>query len=144
MLKTRPFSTATCHVIAQGRAVLIRIHLKTDDPAAVHVDDHPMNHRDDFVAGQRILPRLQRRMIDSRVDQVHFADVPLILLKRRNFFGIGRPQEDGPFAACPSGVVGGIAEILHAVGGQRRLGTRGDVAHPEIPVADERGLRPVR
>ena len=38
----------------------------------------------------------------------------------------------------PAGVVGGVAESLHAIGGELRFLSRGDVAHPQVVVADER------
>ena len=53
--------------------------------------------------------------------QVHFADAALILLEGGDALGIGRPQHDGPVAAGPAGIVGGVAEILDAVGGERGL-----------------------
>ncbi len=83
-------------------------------------------------------------MADARVDQIHLADVALVLLKRRDFLRVRRPHEDWPIAASPSGVVGGIAEILHAVLRQLRLLAGCDIAHPEVPVANERGLLLVR
>ena len=90
------------------------------------------------VAGQRILPGLQRRMADRRVDEVHLADAALILLERRDLLRVGRPEEDRAVAARPAGVVGRVAEVLDAVLGQLRLPAGRDVADPEIPVADER------
>ena len=49
------------------------------------------------------------------VHQIHLADAALVLLKGRDLFRIGRPEQDRPVAVRPAGVVGGVAEILHAV-----------------------------
>src|SRR5207302_6222659 len=42
-------------------------------------------------------------------------------------------------ALGPPGIVGRVSEVLDAVGRQRRFVAARDVAHPQIPVADERG-----
>src|ERR1019366_1743641 len=75
--------------------------------------------------------------------QVHFAHAALILLEGGDALGIGRPQDDGPKASGPTGVVGGVAEVLDAVGGERLLPIGGGVAHPQIGIADEGGVLPV-
>src|SRR5262245_24393177 len=82
-------------------------------------------------------------MANFGIDQVHLADLTLVLLEGRDLLRVGRPHEDRTVAAGPAGVVGGVAEILDAVGGQRRLAAGRSVAHPEIPVADERYALPV-
>src|SRR5687768_9403635 len=97
-----------------------------------------MQHRDDPVAGKRAFPRLEHLLTDLRLDEVHVADVSLILLLRRDLPRIGRPEQDRAIAAHPTGVVGGVAEILHAIGGELPLLAGRDVPHPEVPVADER------
>src|SRR2546422_4811943 len=124
--------------------MLVGLHLQARDAAAVHVDDDALDHRDDLVAGQRILPRLQRRMADLRVDEVHLADVALVLLEGRDLFRVRRPDENRAIAFRPAGVVGGVAEVLHAVGRERGFLAAGDVADPQIPVANERGALAVR
>src|SRR5690606_14066441 len=50
---------------------------------------------------------------------------------------------DRAVAPGPAGVVGGVAEVLDAVGGELRLLARLDVPHPEVVVTDERGALPV-
>src|ERR1019366_2399422 len=72
--------------------------------------------------------------------QVHFAHAALILLEGGDALGIGRPQDDGPKASGPTGVVGGVAEVLDAVGGERLLPVGGGVAHPQVGIADEGGV----
>jgi hypothetical protein len=49
--------------------MLVGLHLEAHDPAAVDVDDDAVDHGDDFVAGQRVLPRLQRRVTHLRVHE---------------------------------------------------------------------------
>src|SRR5262249_39346140 len=61
-----------------------------------------------------------------------------ILLERGDLLRVGRPDEDCTIALGPAGVVGGVAEVLYAVGRERRLLAARDVAHVEIPVANER------
>ena len=142
-LHVRPLSTPARHVVAQRGTVLIGIHLERHETPAVDLDHDTVNHGDDFVAGQRVLPRLERRMPDPGVDQIHLADVALILLKRGDLLRIRRPRDDRAIAACPSGIVGGVAEVLHAIGGERRFPARRDIAHPQVPVADEHRFRAV-
>ena len=77
-------------------------------------------------------------MTDLRVDEIHLADVALILLERRDLLRVGRPDENRAIAVRPAGVVRGVAEVLHAIAGELRLAARCDVAHPQIPIADER------
>ena len=78
-------------------------------------------------------------MSGAGVDEVHLADAALVLLEGRDLLRVGRPDEDRAVAPRPAGVVGGVAEVLHAVGGELRFPARRDVAHPEVLVADERG-----
>ena len=99
-----------------------------------------LDRGDHFVAGQRVLPRLQRGVPHLGFHQVHFAHAALILLEGGDALGIGRPQHDGPVAAGPARIVGGVAEVLDAVGGERCLLIGGGVAHPQVRVADEGGV----
>ena len=110
------------------------------DLAGVDVDDDAMQHRDDRVAGQRILPCLERRMSDLGLDEEHVADLALVLLRRGDLLRVGRPEQHRAIAARPTGVVGGVAEILHAVRRELAFLAARDIANPEIPVANERGL----
>ena len=123
--------------------MLIGRHLEADDLGRVDVDDHPLEHGDVLVAGQRVLPRLERRVTDLRPHEVHVADFPLVLLKGCDLFRVGRPDQDGPVALRPAGVVGGVAEVLHAVSGQRPFRAGRDVADPEVPVLDVRRTRAI-
>src|SRR6185503_16828323 len=79
-----------------------------------------------------------------RLDQEHVADFPFVLLLRRDLFRVRRPEQNRAFAARPAGIVRRVAEIFLAVFGELTLLTARDVANPEVPVANERGLRPVR
>src|SRR6185503_2456524 len=82
-------------------------------------------------------------MSDCRADEVHLADVALVLLLRGDLPRVGRPRHDRAVAGAPAGVVGGVAEVLHAVGGERLLLPALHVADPEVPVADEDAARAV-
>ena len=84
------------------------------------------------VAGQRVLPGVERRMRRDGVDQVHLAGLALVLAEGRDLLRVGRPGHDRPIAEAPAGVVGGVAVVLHAVGrellvraGRRRPAPRG-------------------
>jgi hypothetical protein len=141
-LHVAPLAAAR-HVVAQGRAMLIGRQLQTHDLAAVHVDDDAVDHCHRGVAGQGVLPGLQRRVSDRRVHQVHLADAALILLERGDLPRVGRPAKNRAVAARPARVVGGVAEVLDAVFGERRFAAGGDIADPEIPVANESHAFPV-
>ncbi len=78
-------------------------------------------------------------MSHGGVDQVHFADLALVLLERRDLLRVRRPQKDRAITVRPSGVVGGVAVVLRAVGGELRLLAAGDFAHPQVVVTDESG-----
>src|SRR5512138_2290155 len=139
-LDVRPIAAATRDVIAQRRAVLIGRHLQPNDTrrGATEVDDHTLDHRDNAVAGQWVLPGAKLGVANLRRDEIHVADAPLVLLKCRDLPGIRGPHENGAIAVRPTGVVGGIAEVLDAVVRELCLMTGRDIAHPEIPVANER------
>jgi hypothetical protein len=79
-------------VVAERRAVLIRTFLQPCDFAGVRVDDDAMDHRHVFVARERILPRLEPRMADLGADEVHLADLALVLLEGRDLLRVGRPD----------------------------------------------------
>ena len=98
-----------------------------------------MNHRHDAVARQRILPCAELGVSDLGLHEIHLADVALILLERGQLLGVGRPGKNRAIGVHPAGVVGGVAEVFHAIGGDLRLLIGHDIAHPEVPVADERG-----
>ena len=66
--------------------MLIRFELKPDDAGRIDLDNHTLNRGHFFIAGQRILPGLKLRMPNPGIDQIHFADSALVLLKRRNLF----------------------------------------------------------
>ncbi len=78
-------------------------------------------------------------MADFGFDEVHVAVVALILLEGGDLFGIGGPEDDGAVAVDPSGVVGGVAKIFYAVVGELGFLAGGEVADPEVPVANEDG-----
>jgi len=126
-------------MIAERSPMLIGRHLQADDARTIHIDDHALNHRDDIVARQRILPRLKHRMPYFGLNQVHVAHVALVLLEGGNVFRIGRPDEDGAVTVRPSGVVGSVAEVFHPIGGELRLFAAGNIANPKVPIADECG-----
>ena len=137
-LHVDPFAVAQ-HVVADRRAVLIRTHLQAHGRRRVDIDDHALDHRDVGITGQRVLPGQQRRMADGGVDEIHLAGLALILLEGGDLLRVGRPRQHRPIAEAPAGVVGGVAVVLHAVGGQLFFGSGGQLADPEVPVTDECG-----
>ncbi len=134
-----PGHVVQAEVVAERGAVIVGLHLEADRRAGVDVDDDALEHRHDLVARQRVLPRLEHGVPDLRLDEVHVADLALVLLEGGDLLRVGRPEHDGAVASRPAGVVGGVAEVLHAVGGQRLLLARRHVADPEVPVLDEHG-----
>ncbi len=145
-LDVREAGAAAGDVVADRRAVLVRRHAQADDAAArggVEVDDHALDHRHHAIAGQRVLPRVESRVTDRRVHDVHLAHVALVLLERGDLAGIRRPQHDRAVAARPAGVVRRVAVVLHAVGRELRVLAGREVAHPQVPVADEGGAAAV-
>ncbi len=130
-------------VVAEHGAVVVGRHLEAHDGAAVGVDHDPVQQRHRLVTGQRILPRLEHRVAGRGLDQVHLADLAFVLLERGHLLRIRRPQDDRARRRPPAGVVGGVAEVGHAVGRERTLDLRGQVAHPQVPVLDEDRARAV-
>ena len=82
-------------------------------------------------------------MTDDGVDEVHLADAARVVPEGRDLLRVRRPDDDGRVAARPAGVVGGVGEVLDAVGRELRLAAGRDVAHPEVVVAHERRARAV-
>ena len=95
-LNVGPFAAAAGDVVAEGGAVLIRRHLDAHDLRAVDINNDALNHGHVRVAGEGIFPGFEFRMPDLGVDQIHFADLALVLLKGRDLFGIGRPGRGSP------------------------------------------------
>src|SRR5262249_45452138 len=126
------------NVVAERRAVKVGWHLESHDRAGHGIDDDTMKCRNNGITRQRVLPGLEFRMADSRIDEIHLPDVAFVLLERRNLSRVGRPADNGPVASRPAGVVGRVTEILDAVLRQLHLVIRRNVTHPQIPIANER------
>ena len=137
-LHISPFASAR-QIVTQSRAMLVGRHLQPDHFGGIHIDDHTLDRGDDMVARQRVFPGAQGRMAHLGLHQVHFTHAPLVLLKGCDLARIGRPQHNRAVAARPAGIVGGISEVFHAVGGQLRLFIGGHVAHPKIVIANQHG-----
>ena len=112
-------------------------HLQANNFRRVRFDDDAVN-RDDRIARQRIFPFFEFRCADVRRNEIHIADVALVLLKSGDLFRIGRPAKNRAVAVRPARVVGRVAEIFHAVGRQMRFFSGRNIAHPQIPIADKR------
>ncbi len=117
--------------------MLVGAHLQPHDLGTVDVDDHALDGRHDRVAGQGVFPGLQDGMADPGLDQVHLPHSALVLLEGGDLLRIGRPQQDRAVAAGPAGVVGGVAEVLDAVGRQGLLRACPRLLQPEVVVLDE-------
>ncbi len=103
-----------------------------------------MNAEDDTVLRERVFPRLKRGVPDPSGYEVHLANASRVMLKCGELIRSRCPQHDRGIAFDPTCVVGGIAEIRHAIRGQLRLDSRLDITDPEVVLPDERGLAPVR
>src|ERR1700722_6211243 len=79
-------------------------------------------------------------MTDFGIDQIHFADLALVLLKGRDFLGIGGPHYDRTIARGPSGVVGGVAIIFDSVESELGFLVGASVANPQIVVVNVCGV----
>ena len=137
-LNIGPARAAAGDVVAQGRAMLIGRHFQPHQFARGHIDDDALDHGDVLVAHQRILPGLQRWVAIGDRHEIHLAGFALVLLECGDLGGVRRPQQDGGVGVLPAGVVGGVAVVLDAIGGELSLRAGGQVAHPKIPVADKR------
>src|SRR5216684_4587841 len=82
-------------------------------------------------------------MADLGADQVHLTDTALVLLEGCDLFRIGGPQHHRTIAVGPAGVVGGVAEVLHAISRKLSLTAGVRITHPQIEIADEDGAFPV-
>src|SRR5207245_8135477 len=67
----------------------------------------------------------------------------LVLLERRDLLRVGGPEEDRAVTVGPSGVVGGVAEVLDPVGGELGLLPRRQIADPQVVTANEGRQLPV-
>ena len=137
-LHVGPLAAAARDVVAQRGAVLVGRHLEADRPSPASTS---MTTRwiiaTMSVARQRILPRLQLGMADVVSTRYISPTLRWSCWKVAIFLESGDQTRIGAVALRPAGVVGGVAEVLDAVGRQLRLLAGRDVAHPEIPVANE-------
>src|SRR5438876_12012377 len=117
----------------------IRRHLEPHDARYIDIDDHALDLENVHVASEGIFPCLKVGMSDSGTHEIHLADTPGVMLKRRDLLRIRRPQEHRTIALRPTGIVGGVTKILHAILGQLCLLTGGGISYPKVVVADERG-----
>ena len=137
---------AAVDVVTDGGSVLVRGHVEAHHPGslrAIHVDDHPVDAENHRVLGQGVFPRLQLRVAHLRGDQIHHSHAPPVVLEGGDLFRVGGPEEHGAVALGPPGVVGGVPEVLDAVGGELGLSSRRYLPDPEIVVPDEGGLGPI-
>ena len=105
----------------------------------VDVDDDALDHGYVFVADEGVLPGLECGW--PLVTGTRYISPSCAGPAGRWRFSWSRAtRRDGAVASLPSGVVGGVAEVLYAVGGELSLFAGGDVAYPEVLVADECGL----
>ena len=128
---------AALDVITYGRTVSVRRHLQTSDAGAIDINDDPFDHEDLVVSRQGVLPGFELWMPHSGIHQIHLAGAAAVVLKRCDLFRIGGPEQNRPIALDPTGIVGGVAEVLDATGCELRLLPAGDLPNPEVVVADE-------
>ncbi len=62
------------------------------------------------------------------------------MLEGGDLLRVGRPEQNRPVTLGPSGVVGGVSEVLDTIGGDLGLFSILGVADPEVVVTDEGGL----
>jgi hypothetical protein len=119
--------------------VLIRRHLQADGLRRVarEVDDHALDQGHVLVADEGVLPLLDLGRADVGRDQGHGAGLALVLLEGGDLLAIRRPHQHGLVGVLPAGVVGGIAVVGLAVEGQLDFLAGRDIAHPQVPAADE-------
>ena len=143
-LHVGPFVAAAGDVVAERRAMLIRRHLEADDLLRHRVDDDAVEHGDRRVTRQRIFPGLQssdgRRRCPRGTSRRRCADPAE---RWRSFSSRATTRRIGRVAPGPAGVVRGVAEVLDPVGRQRGFVVGALLADPQVPVADEGGLRAV-
>ena len=76
-------------------------------------------------------------MAHLRVHEVHLTHAALVLLIGCDLLRIGGPQQNRAVAFRPAGVVRGVAEVLHTVGGELGFRARCHFPHPEVVIADK-------
>ena len=134
-------------VVAQHGAVEVGRHLEARHRLGVHINDHSAHHAHELVARQRHLPLREGGVAHLVAHHIEVAELAVVLLLGGDLLAVGRPLEDGAVAVHPARVVGGVAEVLDAVGGELRFGARagaGDVANPEVESSNEGGALSVR
>ena len=124
-------------VVAQAGQALLRRQLQAHRLARGHVDHHRLDHEYVLVAGQRVFPLVEHRVAHFGAHRVHVAHLALVLLVGGDLLRVRRPVQHRAVGVDPAGVVGGVAEVPGAVGGELGLLAGGHVAHPQVPVADE-------
>src|ERR1700737_2833907 len=92
-LNIGPLCSPAGDMVAQTRGVLVGSHPQPDHSRTVRIDDDSLDSGYYVVARERVLPCLESRMAHLGLDQVHFAHPPLVLLKGRDFFGIGSTHQ---------------------------------------------------
>ncbi len=126
-------------IVGARGAVLVRRHLQADGlrRGAREVDHHALDHGDVLVAHERILPLLDLRRTHVGRNQGHGAGLALVLLEGGDLLPVRRPHQDRAVVVHPAGVVGGVAVIRLGVEGQRGFLAAGQVAQPQVAIADE-------
>ena len=133
-----PFVVLRRNIILDRSSMIIRRHLEADHTRSINLDNDPMDHCHHAVARKGILPCLKHGMVHLCFDEIHLADVSLILLLCRDLPGIGRPEKNRPFTFSPSCVIGRVSEILNAIRGKLTFFFCRYVSDPKVPIADER------
>ena len=90
MVRTFPVPRSAIFAVADRGAMKIRAVLEADHRAGFQVDDDAVNHRDRRVAGERRFPLAKHRVpaVHRRLHEVHVADLPLVLLLRRDLLAV--------------------------------------------------------
>src|SRR5215475_13305190 len=83
-------------------------------------------------------------MADLRRYEVHIPRSSRIVLEGGDLFRVRRPDKDWPIAFSPTRVIGGVAEVRNAVGGELLLLAGCGVPDPQVVVADKRGPLSIR
>ncbi len=134
-----PLQVVHGDVVAEHRPVEVGGHLEAGDRAGVDVNDDAVDHAHLGVADERILPRFQAGGAHLVAHHMEGVELAVVLLLGGDLLAVGRPLEDGAVGMDPSGIVGGVAEVLDAVGGELGFLAGGDVADPEVEPSNEGG-----
>ena len=137
-----------CHMVGGGGAVRVWGHVQSHQPRAdvatrvraVQMNHHSFNHKNMLIAGQGVFPCIQLRVAYSGVIKRHLPHLATIVTESGDTAAVWRPQQHRPGVSNPASVVGAIAVVRRAIGGELSEAAVSSVPQPEVVAVDEGGV----